>query len=201
VWGALQLADRGGLAVLVALAQTSDVVLRDLKVASMRCLASLSTSDDLKPRLASSGLLPLLVTAGAPPFGARPKAASTSAGSQCAASAIHQGQALMHSHCQSWMCTNCLCKRERRMDMQRIRAGSPRRMQSCSGRLRRPWLIYAVLSALPRRSCATMAWLRSSSWLPPLTARFRYASRHWQTSGGAAMTISAALAAATGTLL
>lgn len=60
-----QLAERGGLQVLVQLAQTDDVVLRDLCVASMRCLASLSTADALKPRLASAGLPPLLYSAGA----------------------------------------------------------------------------------------------------------------------------------------
>ena len=59
-----QLAERGGLQVLVQLAQTDDVVLRDLRVASMRCLASLSTADALKPRLAAAGLPSLLYSAG-----------------------------------------------------------------------------------------------------------------------------------------
>lgn len=60
----MQLAERGGLPVLIALAQSEDVVLRDLQAASTRCLALLSTSDALKPRLAAAGLLPLLCSAG-----------------------------------------------------------------------------------------------------------------------------------------
>ena len=63
----MQLAERGGLPVLVALAQSEDVVLRDLQAASTRCLALLSTSDALKPRLAAAGLLPLLCSAGIKP--------------------------------------------------------------------------------------------------------------------------------------
>ncbi len=50
--------------MLIALAQSEDVVLRDLQAASTRCLALLSTSDALKPRLAAAGLLPLLCSAG-----------------------------------------------------------------------------------------------------------------------------------------
>ncbi|BDA48009.1 probable protein FAN at N-terminal half [Coccomyxa sp. Obi] len=61
-----ELAERGGLPVLVALAQSEDVVLRDLQAASTRCLALLSTSDALKPRLAAAGLLPLLCSAAHP---------------------------------------------------------------------------------------------------------------------------------------
>jgi hypothetical protein len=50
--------------VLVDLAQTDHVVLRDLRSAATRCLALLSTSDALKPRLAAAGVLPLLCSAG-----------------------------------------------------------------------------------------------------------------------------------------
>ena len=50
--------------MLVDLAQTDHVVLRDLRAAATRCLALLSTSDALKPRLAAAGVLPLLCSAG-----------------------------------------------------------------------------------------------------------------------------------------
>ena len=50
--------------MLVDLAQTDHVVLRDLRSAATRCLALLSTSDALKPRLAAAGVLPLLCSAG-----------------------------------------------------------------------------------------------------------------------------------------
>lgn len=60
----VQLAERGGLLVLVGLAQGDDVVLRDLQAAATRALALLSTSDALKPRLAQVGVLPLLCSAG-----------------------------------------------------------------------------------------------------------------------------------------
>ena len=63
----LQLADRGGLPVLVELAESDDAWLRDLRAASTRCLALLSTADALKPRLAAAGVLPLLCHAGTPP--------------------------------------------------------------------------------------------------------------------------------------
>ena len=64
----LQLADRGGLPVLVELSDTDDAWLRDLRAASMRCLALLSTADALKLRLADAGALPLLCTAGELPL-------------------------------------------------------------------------------------------------------------------------------------
>jgi len=60
----MQLADRGGLPVLVELSETDDAWLRDLRAASMRCLALLSTAEALKLRLADAGALPLLCTAG-----------------------------------------------------------------------------------------------------------------------------------------
>ena len=62
----VQLADRGGLPVLVSLSETDDAWLRDLRAASMRCMALLSTADALKLRLADAGALPLLCTAGKP---------------------------------------------------------------------------------------------------------------------------------------
>ncbi len=52
--------------MLVDLSATDDAWLRDLRAASMRCLALLSTADALKPRLADAGALPLLCTAGKP---------------------------------------------------------------------------------------------------------------------------------------
>lgn len=63
----MQLADRGGLPVLVELAESDDAWLRDLRAASTRCLALLSTADVLKPRLVDAGVLPLLCHAGARP--------------------------------------------------------------------------------------------------------------------------------------
>ena len=50
--------------MLVDMSATDDAWLRDLRAASMRCLALLSTADALKPRLADAGALPLLCTAG-----------------------------------------------------------------------------------------------------------------------------------------
>ena len=52
--------------MLVELSDTDDAWSRDLRAASMRCLALLSTADALKPRLADAGALPLLCTAGKP---------------------------------------------------------------------------------------------------------------------------------------
>ena len=52
--------------MLVELSETEDAWLRDLRAASMRCLAQLSTADALKPRLARAGALPLLCSAGLP---------------------------------------------------------------------------------------------------------------------------------------
>jgi hypothetical protein len=54
--------------VLVELSETEDAWLRDLRAASMRCLALLSTADALKPRLAHARALPLLCSAGVPSF-------------------------------------------------------------------------------------------------------------------------------------
>ena len=51
--------------MLVELAESDDAWLRDLRAASTRCLALLSTADALKPRLADAGVLPLLCHAGA----------------------------------------------------------------------------------------------------------------------------------------
>ena len=53
--------------MLVELAESDDAWLRDLRAASTRCLALLSTADALKPRLADAGVLPLLCHAGARP--------------------------------------------------------------------------------------------------------------------------------------
>ena len=46
------------------LSETDDAWLRDLRAASMRCLALLSTAEALKLRLVDAGALPLLCTAG-----------------------------------------------------------------------------------------------------------------------------------------
>lgn len=77
----LQLADRGGLPVLVELGASDDAWLRDLRAASMRSLALLSTADALKPRLADAGALPLLCTAGkSHPYAFQPPRAGKQAG-------------------------------------------------------------------------------------------------------------------------
>ena len=55
--------------MLVELAESDDAWLRDLRAASTRCLALLSTTDALKARLADAGVLPLLCHAGARPPG------------------------------------------------------------------------------------------------------------------------------------
>ena len=54
--------------MLVELSETEDAWLRDLRAASMRCLALFSTADALKPRLAHAGALHLLCSAGVPSF-------------------------------------------------------------------------------------------------------------------------------------
>ena len=54
--------------MLVDLAESDDAWLRDLRAASTRCLALLSTADALKPRLADAGVLPLLCHAGMRPL-------------------------------------------------------------------------------------------------------------------------------------